>query len=166
MYDHKDKIDERHRHRYEINPKYVTDLQSKGLKFVGRDDTGERMEIFELIHDPVTQWVEKDGVLKPKSGHPYYVGCQFHPEYLTRPLKPSPPFLGLILAAANLLPTYLAAKEKNLLHEFHSSHSGLGEYGSDKGSDTSSKEEATTPNKDPYTIHPIRGTQMEVIPPN
>jgi len=40
--------------------------------------------------------------------HPYYVGVQFHPEYLTRPLKPSPPYLGLILAACGRLTSYIA----------------------------------------------------------
>eukprot|EP00835_Amoeboradix_gromovi_P005790 NODE_584_length_6418_cov_0.079601.p5 type:complete len:126 gc:universal NODE_584_length_6418_cov_0.079601:4546-4169(-) len=124
------------------------------------------MEIFELKHDPVSEWVEKDGKKLPVSGHPYYVGCQFHPEYLTRPLKPSPPFLGLILASANLLPTYLEAKEKNLHHKFMKSHSGLGQYGSDKSSDKSSEETDSMVNDDPYTIHPIRGTEMQVVPPN
>ena len=52
------------------------------MEFVGCDvDTQQRMEIMEL------------------RGHGYFVGCQYHPEYLTRPLKPSPPYLGLILAA-------------------------------------------------------------------
>jgi CTP synthase len=58
---------------------------------VGRDDTGERMEIAEL----------------PQSHHPFYVGCQFHPEFLTRPLQPSPPFHGFILAAIGSLTDYL-----------------------------------------------------------
>jgi len=40
--------------------------------------------------------------------HPYYVGVQFHPEYLTRPLKPSPPYLGLILAACGRLTSYIS----------------------------------------------------------
>lgn len=74
-------IDERHRHRYEINTKYVDDLEKKGMKFIGTDSANERMEIMEL------------------DDHPYYVAVQFHPEYLSRPLKPSPPFMGLILAA-------------------------------------------------------------------
>lgn len=51
-------IDERHRHRYEINIDYVKKLEEKGLEFVGRDTTGERMEVFEL------------------ADHPYFVGCQ------------------------------------------------------------------------------------------
>ena len=56
-------FDERHRHRYEVNIEYVKSLEAKGLEFVGRDTTGERMEVFELAN------------------HPYFVGCQFHPEF-------------------------------------------------------------------------------------
>ena len=65
------------------------------LKFVGRDTTGTRMEIAEL----------------PRSEHPYYVGCQYHPEFQSRPLKPSPPFHGLILAATGMLGGYLEEKK-------------------------------------------------------
>ncbi|XP_071653521.1 CTP synthase 1-A-like isoform X1 [Temnothorax longispinosus] len=90
LYDNNDVIEERHRHRYEINPDYVNDLEAAGLKFVGRDDENIRMEIAEL------------------EGHSYYVATQFHPEYLSRPLKPSPPFLGLILASVGKLKQYLA----------------------------------------------------------
>jgi CTP synthase len=62
-------IHERHRHRYEINPDYIARLEEHGLQFIGRDDQGERMEIFELP-------------AKSESGpsHPYYVGVQYHPE--------------------------------------------------------------------------------------
>lgn len=79
-------INERHRHRYEVNPAYVERLESAGLNFVGRDESGKRMEILEL----------KD--------HPWFVGVQFHPEYLSRVLNPSKPFLGLIAASAGMLP--------------------------------------------------------------
>lgn len=41
------------------------------------------------------------------AGHPYFVGVQFHPEYLTRPMKPSPPYLGLLLASCHKLDNYL-----------------------------------------------------------
>ncbi|KAJ5669315.1 hypothetical protein N7462_010385 [Penicillium macrosclerotiorum] len=75
-------IDERHRHRYEINPDYIDRLQAAGLHFIGKDDKGERMEIVEL----------KD--------HPWFVGVQFHPEYLSRVLAPSKPFLGFVSTAA------------------------------------------------------------------
>jgi len=75
-------VDERHRHRYEVNPDIIEDIESAGLVFVGKDETGQRCEIFEL----------KD--------HPYYVGVQFHPEFKSRPGKPSPPFLGLLRASS------------------------------------------------------------------
>ncbi|XP_065199145.1 CTP synthase 1-A-like [Sycon ciliatum] len=78
-------VEERHRHRYEVNPDIVSQLEEHGLKFVGRDEEGKRMEIMEL------------------EGHPYFVAVQYHPEYLTRPVKPSPPYLGLILAASGQL---------------------------------------------------------------
>ncbi|XP_066999211.1 CTP synthase isoform X2 [Anabrus simplex] len=90
LYGKQDRIEERHRHRYEVNPKYVPDLEAAGLKFVGHDEDKVRMEIIEL------------------EGHPYYVAVQYHPEYLSRPLSPSPPFLGLILASCGRLSSYLA----------------------------------------------------------
>ncbi|EFJ20233.1 hypothetical protein SELMODRAFT_109323 [Selaginella moellendorffii] len=69
-------VDERHRHRYEVNPEMVSSLENAGLCFVGRDETGRRMEIVEL------------------ASHKFYVGVQFHPEFKSRPGKPSPVFLG------------------------------------------------------------------------
>ncbi|KAI1321830.1 CTP synthase ura7 [Mortierella claussenii] len=82
---------ERHRHRYEVNPELISRFEAKGLQFVGKDETGQRMEIVEL------------------ADHPYFVGVQYHPELLTRPLKPSPPFVGLILAATRELEQHVAA---------------------------------------------------------
>lgn len=90
LYGNPKTVDERHRHRYEVNPKYVPQLEEHGLRFVGCDDTHQRMEIIELRN------------------HPYYIGTQYHPEYLSRPLKPSPPFLGLVLASLGRLPNYIA----------------------------------------------------------
>ncbi|POS76366.1 CTP synthase [Diaporthe helianthi] len=78
-------IEERHRHRYEINPVYIHRLETAGLHFVGKDETGQRMEIFEL----------KD--------HPYFVGTQFHAEYQSKVLNPSKPYLGFIAASAGVL---------------------------------------------------------------
>lgn len=80
-----EKVMERHRHRYEVNPDVVQDLEAAGLKFVGKntDGSGERMEVVEL----------------DESVHPYFVGAQFHPEFTSRPEKPSPLFLGLLQAA-------------------------------------------------------------------
>ncbi|XP_038988440.1 CTP synthase-like isoform X1 [Phoenix dactylifera] len=82
-------VDERHRHRYEVNPDFIGNLESAGLKFVGSDESGRRMEIVEL------------------QDHPYYVGVQFHPEFKSRPGKPSALVLGLILAATGQLQPYL-----------------------------------------------------------
>ena len=48
LYGKKDYVEERHRHRYEVNLKYVKDLEEKGLKFVGHSTDGQRMEIMEL----------------------------------------------------------------------------------------------------------------------
>ncbi|KAJ2780757.1 CTP synthase ura7 [Coemansia javaensis] len=93
LYGSVDEVSERHRHRYEVNPELVAELEAAGLHFVGRDvETGERMEILEL------------------EAHPYFVAAQYHPEYLTRPLGPSPPFLGLLLAASGQLDAYLAGE--------------------------------------------------------
>lgn len=78
---------ERHRHRYEVNPEVVEALQAKGLHFVGVDETATRMEIVE----------------RPRSEHPFFLGVQFHPEFLSRPMRPSPPFHGLLLAASGQL---------------------------------------------------------------
>jgi CTP synthase len=94
MYGNKDEISERHRHRYEVNPEIVDEVHDAGLKFVGRDDTGTRMEVAEL----------------PRTEHPYYVGVQYHPEFQSRPLKPSPPFHGLMLAATGGLEAFLEAQ--------------------------------------------------------
>ncbi len=76
-------VDERHRHRYEVNPDMIEALEDAGLKFVGRDTEGQRMEIMEL------------------DDHPYYFGTQYHPEFKSRPNRPSPPFLGLVQAAVD-----------------------------------------------------------------
>ncbi|GMI74021.1 CTP synthase 3 [Hibiscus trionum] len=83
-------VDERHRHRYEVNPDVIGVLEEAGLKFVGKDETGKRMEVLEL------------------PGHPFYVGVQFHPEFKSRPGKPSALFLGLILSARGKLEAYLS----------------------------------------------------------
>ncbi|PVU87664.1 hypothetical protein BB559_001712 [Furculomyces boomerangus] len=93
LYNSEEIIYERHRHRYEVNPERVEILEKNGLKFVARDaETGNRMEILEL------------------DDHPFFVGTQYHPEFLTRPLKPSPPYLGLVLAASGQLDEYLKGK--------------------------------------------------------
>jgi len=76
-----EKVSERHRHRYEVNPEYVEKIEKCGLVFSGRSPDGVLMEFMEL----------------PK--HPYFVGTQAHPEFKSRPMKPAPMFDGLIKAA-------------------------------------------------------------------
>lgn len=82
LYGGLDSVDERHRHRYEVNPELIEQLEAAGMTFVGKDETGQRCEILEL------------------PDHPYFVAVQYHPEFKSRPGRPSPPFLGLILAAS------------------------------------------------------------------
>lgn len=82
-------VDERHRHRYEVNPDMIMEFERAGLTFVGKDETGKRMEVIEL------------------PTHPYYVGVQFHPEFKSRPGKPSALFLGLITASCGQLDAWL-----------------------------------------------------------
>ena len=71
-----DSCTERHRHRYEVNPNYIDELETDGLVFSGH--AGPRMEILE------------------RDDHPYFVGTQFHPEFRSRPDRASPPFVGLL----------------------------------------------------------------------
>eukprot|EP01083_Nonionella_stella_P086567 240595_1 len=97
LYKGRSSVYERHRHRYEVNPDLVRDIEKNGLRFTGKDEKNERMEIIEL---PVAQ-------------HPFFFGCQFHPEFKSGPLRPSPPFEGLIKAASGLL-----YKEKPFIQEF------------------------------------------------
>jgi len=74
-------ISERHRHRYEFNNDYRELLCGKGLEISGTSPDGELVEIVEL----------KD--------HPWFVGCQFHPEFKSKPIEPHPLFKGFIEAA-------------------------------------------------------------------
>ncbi len=74
-------IYERHRHRYEINPAYIPKLEAGGLRYYGKSEDGRRMDVLEL------------------EGHPYFVASQFHPEFKSRPLRPSPIHYGLVEAA-------------------------------------------------------------------
>lgn len=75
------KIQERHRHRFEINPDYIDKIEREGLEYTGRSPDDRRMEIAEF------------------TGHPYFVASQFHPEFKSRPLGPSPLHYGLVKAA-------------------------------------------------------------------
>ncbi len=77
----REKIYERHRHRYEVNPDFISEFEKYGLIFSGYSDGGRRMEIMEY----------------PKNK--FFFGTQFHPEFKSRPYSPSPPFVGFVKAA-------------------------------------------------------------------
>jgi len=100
----KKEIYERHRHRYEVNPQHIEEFEKKGFIFSGQDEVGNRMETIEL----------------PREVHPFYYGCQFHPEFKSRPHYVSPPFRGLIEGSCGILqrdllpgsPTVLSQSEE------------------------------------------------------
>ncbi len=74
-------IYERHRHRYEVNPKYIKELESHGMVFSGTDESGRKMEILEVDNGS------------------FFMASQFHPEFKSRPMRPAPLFLGLVKSA-------------------------------------------------------------------
>ncbi|MDX9740142.1 MAG: CTP synthase [Gammaproteobacteria bacterium] len=76
-----DTISERHRHRYEVNPRYVEALEGAGLSIAGRSVDGQLVEVVEL------------------PDHPWFVACQFHPEFTSNPRDGHPLFSGFIAAA-------------------------------------------------------------------
>lgn len=85
-YYNSDVIVERHRHRYEVNNKYVPELENAGLKFIGRSTLNispdkSQQELMEIIELP---------------NHPFYIGSQFHPEYKSRYETPHPLFVALL----------------------------------------------------------------------
>ncbi len=79
----KDEVFERHRHRYEFNNEYRNILTEKGLVISGLSPDGELVEIVEL----------------PEEVHPWFLGCQFHPEFRSRPMEPHPLFVSFVNAA-------------------------------------------------------------------
>jgi CTP synthase len=81
---HADEISERHRHRYEFNPEIRESLERAGLRLSGESPDGKFVEIVEL----------------PSEVHPWFLGCQFHPEYKSKPLAAHPLFAGFVRAAS------------------------------------------------------------------
>jgi CTP synthase len=75
------RVEERHRHRWEFNNSFREEFEIAGMAFSGISPDGKLVEIAELRN------------------HPYMVGCQFHPEFLSRPMRPHPLFVGLLKAA-------------------------------------------------------------------
>ena len=100
LYGRRTSVRERHRHRYEVDPGKVAALERAGLRFSGRDETGRRMEVLEL----------------PADVHPFYMACQYHPEYVSSFDAPHPLFLGLLRAA-------LKTKITVLCHSSNDGHS-------------------------------------------
>jgi len=87
-----DIITERHRHRYEVNPAHMLEISQAGLVFSGTSPDGTLMEIAELPRPT-------DGKLARAGEHPFFLGTQFHPEFLARPLAPHPLFTAFLKAA-------------------------------------------------------------------
>jgi CTP synthase len=83
VYGGADEISERHRHRYEFNPEFRQRLEREGLVFSGVSPDGKFVEMIELSRDV----------------HPWYIGCQFHPEYKSQPLNAHPLFASFVRAA-------------------------------------------------------------------
>uniref|UniRef100_A0A914ZSV8 CTP synthase n=2 Tax=Parascaris univalens TaxID=6257 RepID=A0A914ZSV8_PARUN len=148
------RVNERHRHRFEVNPEVVSKLSRSGLLFVGMgtdekptnnmadrrtESSAVLMQLAEVetrsnssqedLSEPIPNAVDNNllakidelckrgGDGKEKAavrmemlelqGHPYFVGVQYHPEYLSHPLQPSPPFFGLVCAASGQLESFL-----------------------------------------------------------
>jgi len=83
-----DVVSERHRHRFEVNPVYIHDIEKAGLVFSGKSKDGVLMEIAEL----------------PVSQHPFFLATQFHPEFKARPLHPHKLFTAFIIACKKRTP--------------------------------------------------------------
>jgi len=83
IYHNAPEISERHRHRYEFNPEFRAHLEKEGLVISGVSPDGKFVEMVEL----------------PRDQHPFFVGCQFHPEYKSKPLNPHPLFVSFVKAA-------------------------------------------------------------------
>jgi CTP synthase len=77
----KKRINERHRHRYEVNQEFVARLEAAGMRVTGLSPDGKFVEIVEY------------------PDHPWFLACQFHPEYKSRPLEPHPLFRDFVAAA-------------------------------------------------------------------
>jgi CTP synthase len=83
VYAQAEEINERHRHRYEFNPEFRETLERAGLVISGESPDGKFVEIAEL----------------PREVHPWFLGCQFHPEYKSKPLQAHPLFASFVRAA-------------------------------------------------------------------
>ena len=94
----KDSILERHRHRYEFNNTFMERLQDTGLSFTGKSKDGTLMEVIEV------------------SGHPWFIGCQFHPEFTSTPREGHPLFIGFVQAARERHDSRNTPDEETAMH--------------------------------------------------
>jgi CTP synthase len=85
-------VNERHRHRWEVNPRYVAQLEAHGMRVSGRSPDGALVEIVEI------------------PAHPFFLAVQFHPELRSRPERPHPLFSGFVAAAAAARPNGRSAQ--------------------------------------------------------
>ncbi len=92
-------ISERHRHRYEFNREYEAILTGAGLRLTGTTPDATYVEIVEI------------------PTHPFFIGCQFHPEFKSKPLEPHPLFSSFIAAAHRFRAHRVATQEAPLLPE-------------------------------------------------
>ena len=89
-------VQERHRHRYEFNREYEDQLKAAGLRLTGETSDGTYVEICEIAN------------------HPWFLGCQFHPEFKSKPMEPHPLFKAFIGASYEYRMKRLAAEEEPL----------------------------------------------------
>ena len=89
-----DKIRERHRHRFELNQKYLRRFEENGMRYTAFSDNGRRAEILEL------------------EGHPFYMATQYHPEYVSRPEAPEPIYVAFVEACVERARQMERASEK------------------------------------------------------
>ncbi len=108
LYGNQPSIRERFRHRYEVEPGFIEQLEAAGMIFSGRHPTRPIMQVLELprvlaassAHAVRTvAGVASAGQERPGITHPFFIGAQFHPELTSRPLRPQPLFMGLVAAA-------------------------------------------------------------------
>ncbi len=103
-------IDERHRHRYEFNPEFRDTLTREGLIISGESPDGKFVEIAEL----------------PRDVHPWFLGCQFHPEYKSKPLQAHPLFASFVRAAyENRLRNETAIEKLDATETLHQERAGV-----------------------------------------
>jgi CTP synthase len=110
VYDGAQTIGERHRHRYEFNPEFRETLEREGLVISGESADGKFVEIAEL----------------PREVHPWFLGCQFHPEYKSKPLKAHPLFASFVRAAhENRLRNETSIEKPDATETLHQERAGI-----------------------------------------